>query len=98
MVLTLINNRELAPSDFLMRAGAVTLTPEGRKTVVRAWERQLSAELRHPLFGYSVSNRQAASYRPASSRRTWSASYLAMIPWSRGKGSAMARRRYLVGV
>src|SRR5690606_33962996 len=59
VVLTLINNREVGPSDFLVRAGAVTLTPEGRKAVIRAWERRMSTNLRHPLFGYSVSYRRA---------------------------------------
>jgi CRISPR-associated protein Cas1 len=59
VVLTLVNNRELTGSDFLVRAGAVTLTAEGRKTVIRAWERRMSTHLRHPLFGYSVSYRRA---------------------------------------
>ncbi len=58
-VLTLVGNRELTRSDFVVRAGAVTLTAEGRKTVIRAWERRLTAEMRHPLFGYQVSYRRA---------------------------------------
>lgn len=58
-VLTLIGNRELSRSDFVVRAGAVTLTPDGRKTVIRAWERRLATEIRHPLFGYQVSYRRA---------------------------------------
>lgn len=59
VVLTLVNNREVVESDFLVRAGAVTLTSEGRRTVIRAWERRMSTQLRHPLFGYSVSYRRA---------------------------------------
>jgi CRISPR-associated protein Cas1 len=59
VVLTLVNNREVGSSDFLVRAGAVTLTPEGRKAVIRAWERRMSTQLRHPLFGYAVSYRRA---------------------------------------
>jgi CRISPR-associated protein Cas1 len=58
-VLTLINNREIGPSDLLVRAGAVTLTAAGRKAVIRAWERRLTTQVRHPLFGYSVSYRRA---------------------------------------
>jgi CRISP-associated protein Cas1 len=58
-VLTLINNREVAASDFLVRAGAVTLTAEGRKVVLRAWERRMTTQVRHPLFGYTVSYRRA---------------------------------------
>jgi CRISPR-associated protein Cas1 len=58
-VLTLINNREIGASDFLVRAGAVTLTAAGRKAVIRAWERRMTTQLRHPMFGYTVSYRRA---------------------------------------
>ncbi len=58
-VLTLINNREIGTSDFLVRAGAVTLTADGRKAVIRAWERRMTTQIRHPLFGYTVSYRRA---------------------------------------
>jgi CRISP-associated protein Cas1 len=59
-VLTLINNREIIHSDFVVRAGAVALTAGGRKTVIRAWERRMTTEVRHPMFGYKVSYRRAA--------------------------------------
>jgi len=59
-VLTLVNNREISASDFLVRAGAVTLTAEGRKAVIRAWERRMTTHVRHPMFGYQVSYRRAA--------------------------------------
>jgi len=58
-VLTCVNNREVSPSDFLVRAGAVTLTADGRKAVLRAWERRMTTQVRHPLFGYQVSYRRA---------------------------------------
>ena len=58
-VLTCVNNREVGPSDFLVRAGAVALTADGRKTVIRAWERRMTTQVRHPLFGYQVSYRRA---------------------------------------
>jgi CRISPR-associated protein Cas1 len=58
-VLTLINNREIGPPDFFARAGAITLTATGRKAVMRAWERRLTTELKHPMFGYTVSYRRA---------------------------------------
>jgi len=58
-VLTLVNNREIAASDFTVRAGAVALTADGRKTVIRAWERRMTTEVRHPKFGYAVSYRRA---------------------------------------
>ncbi|MGH3188118.1 MAG: CRISPR-associated endonuclease Cas4g/Cas1g [Streptosporangiaceae bacterium] len=58
-VLTCVNNREVGRSDFLVRAGAVTLTDSGRRTVIRAWERRMTTEVRHPVFGYQVSYRRA---------------------------------------
>jgi CRISPR-associated protein Cas1 len=59
VVLTMINRKEIAPSDFVIRAGAVSLTADGRKTVLRAWERRMGAEVRHPKFGYEVTYRRA---------------------------------------
>jgi CRISPR-associated protein Cas1 len=59
-VLTLINHREVSASDFLVRAGAVALTADGRRNVIRAWERRMTTEVRHPMFGYEVSYRRAA--------------------------------------
>jgi CRISP-associated protein Cas1 len=58
-VLTLINNREIGRGDFLVRAGAVTLTATGRKSVIQAWERRMGTQIRHPQFGYTVSYRRA---------------------------------------
>jgi CRISPR-associated protein Cas1 len=58
-VLTLVNNREISASDFTVRAGAVALTADGRKTAIRAWERRMTTEVRHPMFGYAVSYRRA---------------------------------------
>jgi len=58
-VLTLLNNREVGPSDFIVRAGAVTLTPDGRRTVLRAWERRMTTSVTHPVFGYQVTYRRA---------------------------------------
>jgi CRISPR-associated protein Cas1 len=59
VVLTLINNRELRASDFVVRAGAVSLTVDGRRKVLRAWERRMGTAVRHPVFGYSVTYRRA---------------------------------------
>jgi CRISP-associated protein Cas1 len=59
VVLTLVNHHEISASSFLVRAGAVTLTDEGRRTVIRAWERRMSTMVQHPVFGYTVSYRRA---------------------------------------
>jgi len=49
----------LARTATNIRAGAVSLTADGRKTVIRAWERRMGAEVRHPKFGYEVTYRRA---------------------------------------
>ena len=54
----LVNNGEIKPSHFVVRAGGVALTPEGRKAVLAAYERRLATEVRHPVFGYRVSYRR----------------------------------------
>ncbi len=56
--LTLFNNSELDEADFIQRSGAVALTQNGRKAVIRAFERRLDALITHPLFGYSISYRR----------------------------------------
>jgi CRISPR-associated protein Cas1 len=58
VVLTLVNNGEVTASDFLRRAGAVALTPAGRRAVIAAFERRLDSLVTHPLFGYQISYRR----------------------------------------
>ena len=58
MVLNLINNGEVKGSDFVVRAGGVALTAEGRKAVLAAYERRLDTEVRHPVFGYTITYRR----------------------------------------
>lgn len=58
VVLALVNNGEIRPSDFRVRAGGVALTADGRRRVLRAWERRLQTEVRHPTFGYRVTYRR----------------------------------------
>ena len=56
--LTLINNGELGPEDFVCRGDATALTQNGRRTVIGAWERRMDTLVTHPLFGYAVSYRR----------------------------------------
>ncbi|MDZ4805679.1 MAG: CRISPR-associated endonuclease Cas1 [Candidatus Eisenbacteria bacterium] len=56
--LTLFNQGELRPQDFLKRARGVMLTPRGRKTVLEGFERRLNQMVTHPMFGYTVSYRR----------------------------------------
>ncbi len=58
VVVTVLNNGELTAADFLSRAGGVQLTPEGRRTVLRAYERRLDQEVTHPEFKYRISYRR----------------------------------------
>ena len=58
VVIAAINNGEVGLSDFDVRPTGVQLTASGRKSVIRAYERRLRIELRHPVFGYRVSYRR----------------------------------------
>jgi len=58
VVLALLNNGEIGPADFISRAGGVALTPDGRRAVIRAYERRLSTVVTHPGFGYRISYRR----------------------------------------
>lgn len=57
-VVQAINNGEVRPSDFVSAAGAVNLTADGRKRFIGVFERRMSHEVTHPLFGYKVSYRR----------------------------------------
>lgn len=58
-VLMVINNGEVGERDFVERAGGVALTPAARRRAISAYERRMTTELRHPLFGYRTSYRRA---------------------------------------
>ena len=58
VVVNLINNGEIRPSHFVIRAGGVSLTPDGRRTVLASYERRLDVEVTHPVFRYKVSYRR----------------------------------------
>jgi len=57
-VINAINNGEVGSGDFVVRAGGVMLTQEGRRTVLGAYERRLDVEIRHPTFGYTIAYRR----------------------------------------
>jgi CRISPR-associated protein Cas1 len=58
VVLQVINNGEVDGNDFFASSRGVTLTPNGRKQVIRAYERRLDVEITHPGFGYKISYRR----------------------------------------
>ncbi|MBX3300721.1 MAG: CRISPR-associated endonuclease Cas1 [Nitrospira sp.] len=57
-VLTAINNGEIHVNDWIERMGSVTLTPEGRRRLIETYERRMSQEITHPVFGYQISYRR----------------------------------------
>jgi CRISPR-associated endonuclease Cas1/CRISPR-associated protein Cas4 len=57
-VIQAINNGEIKPTDFVSAAGSVSLTADGRKRFIAAFERRLGHEITHPAFGYRVSYRR----------------------------------------
>lgn len=59
LVLQVVNNGEIAARDFRSQAGGWQLEKEGRRAVLGAYERRLSHEIKHPVFGYHVSYRRA---------------------------------------
>jgi CRISPR-associated protein Cas1 len=58
VVLQVINNGEVGQHDFMVRAGGVALTSEGRRAVLAAYERRIDVDIVHPWFGYRVSYRR----------------------------------------
>jgi CRISPR-associated protein Cas1 len=58
VALNLINNGEVRATHFIIRAGGVGLTADGRRTVLAAYERRLDSTIRHPLFGYTITYRR----------------------------------------
>jgi CRISPR-associated protein Cas1 len=57
-VVQAINNGEVRPSDFISAAGSVNLTGDGRKRFIGTFERRMSHEITHPVFGYRLSYRR----------------------------------------
>ena len=50
VVLTMLNNRMLAPEDFVVELGAYRLKQEKRRVFFTKFEERLNEEVHHPLF------------------------------------------------
>ena len=46
------------PADFVRAGTAVSLTPDGRKGLLRAYEQRIDGLVTHPRFDYRVSYRR----------------------------------------
>ena len=58
VVLSAINTGEVRPPDFVVGTTGTALTQAGRRRFVAAFERRLSQDTTHPVFGYRVSMRR----------------------------------------
>jgi CRISPR-associated protein Cas1 len=54
----LFNKKELTEDHFIRTGIGISLTPEGKKKVVAAYEQRMQTEIIHPLFGYKISYRR----------------------------------------
>lgn len=55
LVLTLINRGQISPDDFIPRpGGAVYLNPDGKKTVLAAYQKRKQEEVTHPILERKV--------------------------------------------
>ncbi|WP_206663624.1 CRISPR-associated endonuclease Cas4g/Cas1g [Prescottella subtropica] len=58
VVINVLNNGEISESDFTRKGDAAWLTPNGRKSVLRAYERRMDTVVTHPVFKYKISYRR----------------------------------------
>ncbi len=58
VVIQVINNGEVRPSDMTRTTTGVALKDGARKSFIAAFERRMSQEITHPVFGYRVSYRR----------------------------------------
>ena len=59
VVIAAFNNGEVKVRDFTSVTGSTRLRDDGRAALIRAYERRVMTEFRHPLFGYQVTWRRA---------------------------------------
>ncbi len=60
VVLTVINQGEVGPDDFLISGPGCALKTHARRRFIAAFERRLDHETTHPVFGYRLSLRRLA--------------------------------------
>ncbi|MGW5317956.1 CRISPR-associated endonuclease Cas1 [Nocardia thailandica] len=59
VVLAAINNGELGEGDFSLALKSARLRDTGRKALIAAYERRITTDFTHPVFGYRLSWRRA---------------------------------------
>jgi CRISPR-associated protein Cas1 len=58
VVLSAINNRMVRTKDFVAAGPAISLTADGRKGLLQAYELRMDSMVTHPIFDYRVSYRR----------------------------------------
>ena len=57
-VVTAVNNGEIRPTDFVRESIGTNLSDSGRRRFIATFERRLSQEVTHPIFGYRLEYRR----------------------------------------
>lgn len=57
-VVSAINNGEVQPGHLEQRGPGISLTRDGRRAFLRAYERRMATEVTHPTFGYKITYRR----------------------------------------
>ncbi len=57
-IIGMLNNGEITSGDFERRGKACWLTLQGRRKVIRAYERRMDIRVTHPQFGYKLTYRR----------------------------------------
>lgn len=58
VVVNAINNGEIRPTGFIVRAQGVSLTQQARRSFLAAYERRLDHEIIHPTYKYRITYRR----------------------------------------
>ncbi len=59
VVVGAFNNGELRPEHFTEALGSTRFRDQGRRALIAAFERRITTEFQHPVFGYRVTWRRA---------------------------------------
>lgn len=57
-MLSLFSRGELTRKDFIRTGIGISMIPEAKKKIIAAYEKRMSTEINHPIFGYRVSYRR----------------------------------------
>lgn len=93
VVLTLFNTKQVTREDFYFAGQGCSLRQRAKKSVISAFERRMSEELTHPIFGYKASYRRTLTCKPGCSDAIFSTSSPRIPVWRRDEGAARGQAR-----